>query len=68
MGVCGLICVILGFFVKSGAVTYYGVQLIGVCGSSRVWGILHLLGEVTRAIQGVCGAPLEKSFLSIKEK
>lgn len=74
MWVDSLICVSLGFLVvkkfkteKSGAVSYYAVQLIGVCGSSGVWGTLHLLGEVARAIQGVCRGPLEKSFLSIKE-
>lgn len=46
---------------------YYAMQLVGVCGSGGVRGGLHLLGQVARAIQGVCGGPLEQSLLSIEE-
>lgn len=48
--------------------TYNAVELVGVRGSGGVWGGLHLLGQVARAIQGVRGGPLEKSLLSIEEE
>lgn len=51
-----------------GTVTYYAVKLVGVCGSGGVRGGLHFLGQVARTVQGVCGGPLEKSLLSIKEE
>lgn len=44
------------------------MQLVGVCGSRRVRGGLHLLGEVARAVQGVGGGPLKKSLLPIEEE
>lgn len=44
------------------------MQLVRVRGSGGMRGDLHLLGQVTRAIEGVCGGPLEKSLLSIEEK
>lgn len=46
---------------------YDAVQLVGVCGSSGVRDALHLLSQVARAVQGVCGGPLEESLLSVKE-
>lgn len=46
---------------------YYAVQLVGVCGSFRVWSGLHLLSKVAGAVQGICGGPLEKSLLPIEE-
>lgn len=46
---------------------YYAVQLVGVCGSGGMRGVLHLLGQVPGAVQGVCWRPLEESLLSIKE-
>lgn len=48
-------------------VVYYAMQLVGVCGSGGVRGVLHLLGQVPGAVQGVCGCPLEESLLSIEE-
>lgn len=53
---------------ESSDVAYYAVQLVGVGGSGGVRGGLHLLGQAARAIQGVCGGPLEKSLLSIEEE
>lgn len=47
---------------------YYAVKLVGVRGSCWVRGALHLLGQVARAVEGVCGGPLEKSLLAIEEK
>lgn len=46
---------------------YYAMQLVGVCGPFRVWGGLHLCSQVARAVQGICGGPLEKSLLPIEE-
>lgn len=48
-------------------VVYYAVQLVGLCGSGGMRGVLHLLGQVPGAVQGVCGRPLEESLLSIEE-
>lgn len=44
------------------------MQEVGVCGSRGMWGGLHLLGEVARAIQRVSGGPLDQGFLSIEEQ
>lgn len=48
-------------------VVYHAVQLVGVCGSGGMRGVLHLLGQVPGTVQGVCGRPLEESLLSIEE-
>lgn len=50
-----------------GALPYYAVQLVGVCGPGGVWGGLHLPGQVARAVQGVCGGPTVQRLLSIEE-
>lgn len=47
---------------------YYAVQLVGVRGSGGVRGGLHLLRQVSGAVQGVCGSPVEKSLFSVEEE
>lgn len=46
---------------------YYAMEQVGLCGSLGVWGGLHLLCQVARAVQGVSGGPLEKGLLPIKK-
>lgn len=48
--------------------THNAMQLVGVKGCRRVGGRFHLLGQVARAIEGVCVAPLIESLLAIKEE
>lgn len=47
---------------------YNAVQLVGVRGSGGVRGGLHLLRQVSGAVQGVCGSPVEKSLFSVEEE
>lgn len=46
---------------------YDAMQQVGLCGSLGVWGGLHLLSQVARAVQRIRGGPLEKGLLTIKK-
>ena len=48
--------------------THNAVQQVGVVGAGRVRCALHLLGQVTGAVQGVSGGPLEHGLLAVKEQ